>query len=94
MSAAVKMVGPVKMTMTIGGQPVDLKVKSDFQVGWDIYAAGGADSDCATPEQVRGWWMALDADVTADMCDVVAADGLDSDDMDEVFDGLHLAYCQ
>ena len=35
---------------------------SDFQMGWDIYAAGGADSDCANREQVRGWWMALDAD--------------------------------
>lgn len=68
-------------------------VKSDFQVGWDLYAAGGADSDCRTPEQVRGWWHALDADCTADMCSVLAADGVDSFEMDEILDGLHMAYC-
>lgn len=66
---------------------------SDFQVGWDLYAAGGGDSDCRTPEQVRGWWMALQAEVDADMCSVLAADGLDGFEMDEVFDGLHSAYC-
>ncbi len=66
--------------------------KSDFQVGWDLYAAGAADSDCQTPEQVRGWWHALDADCTASMCSVLAADGVDSFEMDEVLDELHLAY--
>lgn len=68
--------------------------KTDFQVGWDLYAAGAADSDCATPEQVRGWWMALDADCTGDMCSVLAADGVDGDEMDSIFDGLHMAYIQ
>lgn len=64
-------------------------VKSDFQVGWDLYAAGAADSDCATPEQVRGWWHALDADCTGEMCSVLAADCVDSFEMDEVLQSLH-----
>ena len=63
---------------------------SDFQMGWDIYTAGGADSDCRTPEQVRGWWMALQAEVDAEMCGVLAADGVSSFEMDDVLDGLRL----
>ena len=63
---------------------------SDFQMGWDIYAAGGADSDCANREQVRGWWMALQAEVDAEMCGVLAADGVSSFEMDDVLDGLRL----
>ena len=63
---------------------------NDFQVGWDIYAAGGADSDCANREQVRGWWMALQAEVDAEMCGVLAADGVSSFEMDDVLDGLRL----
>lgn len=63
-------------------------VKTDFQVGWDVYAAGGADSDCRTPEQVRGWWMALQAEVDAEMCGVLAADGVSSFEMDEILNGL------
>lgn len=81
------------MNATVAEQQV-MVVKSDFQAGWDIYAAGGADSDCATPEQVKGWWMALDADCTADMCGVLAADGYSPDEMDMVLDGLHMAYIQ
>ena len=69
-------------------------VKSDFQTGWDIYAAGGADSECRTPEQVRGWWMALQAEVDADMCGVLAADGVSSFEMDDVLDECRVAYIQ
>lgn len=61
---------------------------SDFQIGWDLYAAGKADSDCTNREQVRGWWMALQAEVDADMCSVLAADGVDSFEMDEILDEL------
>ena len=67
-------------------------VKSDFQVGWDIYAAGGADSDCRTPEQVRGWWMALQAEVDAEMCGVLAADGVSSFEMDDVLGRLEYGF--
>ena len=68
-------------------------VKPDFQIGWDIYAAGGADSDCRTPEQVRGWWMALDADCTCDLLTDMGKRGLDGEQMDDVLGGLHLAFC-
>ena len=64
-------------------------VKTDFQVGWDVYAAGGADSDCANREQVRGWWMALDADCTAGLCAQMGSDGMTGEQMDEVLDGPH-----
>ena len=66
---------------------------SDFQMGWDIYAAGGADSDCANREQVRGWWMALDADCTCDMLTDMGKRGISGEQMDEVLDELHLAFC-
>lgn len=68
-------------------------VKSDFQIGWDVYAAGGADSDCTTPEQVRGWWHALDADCAGEMCsEYMGRQGMSGEQMDIIFDGLHLAY--
>ena len=77
---------------TVARKIIEMAPKSDFQIGWDLYAAGGADSDCRTPEQVRGWWHALDADCTGEMCSVLAGDGLDGDDMDMVLEGLALAY--
>lgn len=63
---------------------------SDFQMGWDIYTAGGADSDCRTPEQVRGWWMALDADCTCDLLDDMGKQGVSSFDMDEILDNCRM----
>ena len=72
---------------------MSVAVKSDYQIGWDLYAAGGADSDCRTPEQVKGWWAALQAEVDADTCNVLAADGVDGFEIDEVLDELHMAYC-
>lgn len=81
-------------TITAAGLTSVVVVKSDFQVGWDIYVAGGADSDCRTPEQVRGWWMALQAEVDADMCEVLAADGYSPDEMDEVLDDCRGIGCR
>lgn len=66
--------------------------KSDYQVGWDIYAAGGADSDCANREQVRGWWMALDADCTAGLCAQMGSDGMTGEQMDDVLDRLEYGF--
>ena len=68
---------------------MSVAVKSDYQIGWDLYAAGGADSDCRTPEQVKGWWAALDADCTCDLLDDMGKRGMSGEQMDEALDELH-----
>jgi hypothetical protein len=43
-------------------QEINRNRKSDWQIGFDLYVAGYADSHCANREQVIGWYDACAAD--------------------------------
>lgn len=61
---------------------------SDWQTGFNLYAAGKSESACTNPAQVAGWWSALDAEAACSVCDRMAADGKTAEDMDAALDGM------
>lgn len=59
-----------------------LPVKSDWQIGFDLYAAGYSDSRCDNYAQVVGWYAACTADAACQTIDHMAAEGQTAEDFD------------
>ena len=60
--------------------------KSDWQTGFNLYAAGAPESACTNLVQTAGWWAALDAEAACAVCDRMAAQGRSAAEMDMVLD--------
>ncbi len=56
--------------------------KSDYQIGFDLYAAGHADSACANHDQVTGWYDACAAEAACSTIDHMATQGASAEDFD------------
>jgi hypothetical protein len=65
---------------------------SDWQTGFNLYAAGMPESACQNMPQTAGWWAALDAEASCAVCDVMGAKGRSAAEMDMVLDDCQSAY--
>jgi hypothetical protein len=54
----------------------------DWQIGFNLYAAGRPDSDCANHAQITGWYDACSADAACQTMDHMAAEGQTAEDFD------------
>lgn len=67
-------------------------MKSDWQVGFDLYVAGAADSACGNYEQVLGWYAACSAEAACRVMDEMAASGKNPEDFDDFLSSIEDDY--
>jgi hypothetical protein len=60
--------------------------KSDYEIGWDLFLAGRADSACENYEQATGWYDACLAEVRAQQADRLRCACCDDDDAGDCID--------